>query len=230
MRERRWSPARILSAVPILAVTALALAACSGGEHPAPAAGAPAVGIGELARPDLLPRLRTSVKVGLVSSYDRTGGNDDGFSGKFSFIRKEPGGLVLADLEGPGMITRIHTPTPTDDVIEFYFDGEPAPRIGLKLTELFSGTRAPFLAPLVMTGAGGSTSYVPLTFRTSCKVLLRAERFMFYDINYAEYPAGFDLRRSSSDGPERTSAMASPRPGLVSRGIPSRRRSRPAAP
>jgi hypothetical protein len=158
-----------------------------------PAVGERVTGIGELSRLDLLPRLRASAKVGLVSSYDRTGGNDDGFSGRYSFVRKEPGGLVLADLKGPGMITRIHTPTPTDDVIEFYFDGEATPRLGLKLTELYDGTHAPFLAPLVMTGAGGYTSYVPLTFRTSCKVFLRAETFMFYDINYAEFPPEFDL-------------------------------------
>ena len=37
-----------------------------------------------------------------LSSYDRTGGNDDGFSGKYSSIRKEAEGLVIADLRGPG--------------------------------------------------------------------------------------------------------------------------------
>ncbi|MGZ5425115.1 MAG: hypothetical protein ACXWH4_11200, partial [Candidatus Aminicenantales bacterium] len=66
------------------------------------APGSAAIGIDELARLDLLPQLKRSVEVGLVSSYDRSGGNDDGFSGKYSFIRKEPGGLVIADLEGPG--------------------------------------------------------------------------------------------------------------------------------
>lgn len=153
------------------------------------AAGAAAVGIDELARLDLLPRFRRSVRVGLVSSYDRTGGNDDGFSGKYSFVRREPGGLVLADLEGPGAIYRIHTPTPTDDVVEFYFDGETAPRLSLKVNELFDGTRPPFVAPLVVSGVGGYTCYVPLTYRRSCKIFLRAESFQFYDINYAVYPA-----------------------------------------
>ncbi len=146
------------------------------------------IGVEELSRLDLLPRFKHSVKVGLVSSYDRSGGNDDGFSGKYSFIRKEPGGLVIADLEGPGVIYRIHTPSPTDDVIEFYFDGETAPRISLKITDLFAGTHPPFLAPLVLSGLGGHTSYVPLTYHKSCKILVRAETFHFYDINYAQYP------------------------------------------
>ena len=37
-------------------------------------------GIDELHRLDLLPRLKNPVTVASVSSYDRTGGNDDGFS------------------------------------------------------------------------------------------------------------------------------------------------------
>ncbi|MCX6567968.1 MAG: DUF2961 domain-containing protein, partial [Candidatus Aminicenantes bacterium] len=168
--------------------------ACAKSSPPPPQApGAPVIGIEELARLDLLPRLKQSVTVGLVSSYDRSGGNDDGFSGKYSFIRKEAGGLVLADLEGPGVIYRIHTPTPTDDIIEFYFDGEAAPRISLKMTDLYDGTHAPFLAPLVVSGVGGHTSYVPLTYRRSCKVLVKADTFQFYDINYATYPPGFDV-------------------------------------
>src|SRR5688572_1297467 len=88
---------------------------------------APVIGLPELTRLDHLPRLKTSVKVGSVSSYDRTGGNDDGFSGRYSFVRKEGDALVLADLQGPGVITRIWTPTPTDDPMEFYFDGETQP-------------------------------------------------------------------------------------------------------
>lgn len=76
-----------------LAVLCLAvlgsLAVCAKPQAPPPSAPA-VVGVDEMARLDLLPRLKRSVKVGLVSSYDRSGGNDDGFSGKYSFIRKEP--------------------------------------------------------------------------------------------------------------------------------------------
>jgi hypothetical protein len=39
------------------------------------------IGLLELTRLDLLPRFKRSVRVGSFSSYDRTGGNDDGFSG-----------------------------------------------------------------------------------------------------------------------------------------------------
>ncbi|MHC4560914.1 MAG: hypothetical protein ACYS80_26840, partial [Planctomycetota bacterium] len=91
-----------------------------------------APGIQELYRLDRLPLLKESIKVASVSSYDRTGGNNDGFGGQYSYVRKEKDGLVLADLKGPGIIYRIWTPTPTDDMLEFYFDGENEPSIRLK--------------------------------------------------------------------------------------------------
>jgi hypothetical protein len=143
--------------------------------------------IEELYRLDLLPRFRQSVAVGSISSHDRTGGNDDGFSGKYSYVRKESDGLVIADLQGPGVIYRIWTPTPTDDITEFYFDGEETPRIRLPFRDLFTGEQSPFLAPVAGFGGGGFYSYVPLPYSKSCKIIVRAERVQFYQINYATY-------------------------------------------
>lgn len=77
-----------------------------------------------LVRPDLLPAYRTGEYVEQISSYDRTGKNDDGFGGAYSFIRKEGNHLVIADFKGAGVVNRIWTPTPTDDTLAFYFDGE----------------------------------------------------------------------------------------------------------
>lgn len=42
-------------------------------------------GLRTIYRLDTLARFSSAVKVGSVSSYDRTGGNDDGFSGKYRF-------------------------------------------------------------------------------------------------------------------------------------------------
>ena len=147
-------------------------------------------GIQELYRLDRLPMLKDSVEVASISSYDRTGGNNDGFEGRYSFVRKEEGGLVLADLKGPGVIYRLWTPTPTDDVMEFYFDGESEPRIQVQFNELFMGGHPAFPRPLVGYGAGGFYSYVPIPFEKSCKVFIRAQRMRFYQINYAIYPEG----------------------------------------
>jgi hypothetical protein len=140
-----------------------------------------------------LSRLRP-VEVGMFSSYDRTGLNDDGFSGKHSFLRKEGDGLVIAELKGPGAITRIWTPTPIDAPIEFYIDGEKKPRIRLPFDQLFSGTRAPFTGELVGRGVGGYWSYVPIEFASSIKVVMRAPKLQFYQINYALYDRGTRTR------------------------------------
>lgn len=156
--------------------------------------------LAELFRVDLLPRFRSAVKVGSISSYDRTGGNDDGFSGKYSFIRKEGDGLVIADLQGPGVITRIWTPTPTDDPVEFFFDGEETPRIRVKFIEIFDGSKEPFVSPLAGFGSGGFYSYVPLSYRKSCKVVVRAKRVQFYQINFATYSADAHITTYSDAG------------------------------
>jgi len=130
-------------------------------------------GIQEVYRLDRLPVLKESIKVASISSYDRTGGNNDGFGGQYSFVRKEKDGLVLADLQGPGVIYRIWTPTPTDDMLEFYFDDETEPSIQVKFRDLFMGKHPVFVRPLVGYGAGGFYSYVPLTYEEERFLLQR---------------------------------------------------------
>ncbi len=165
----------------------------------------PLLGWEALSRLDRLAEYKPAIEVGCVSSHDRTGGNDDGFSGKYSFVRKEGDALVIADLEGPGVIYRVWTPTPTDDWMEFYFDGEAEPRVRVRFRDLFLGRIEPFVKPLVGYGVGGFFSYVPMAFERSCKVLIRAERVQFYQINYARYDAAAGLKTFDP-----STALASP--------------------
>lgn len=139
---------------------------------------------------DQLPRFHPIALTGNFSSYDRSGGNDDGFSGKYSYLRKEAGGLVVAELTGAGAITHIHTPTPPDAPIAFYIDGEASPRLELPFKEMFTGRTAPFTGALVGHGLGGFFSYVPIAFTRSIKVVVRAERLQFWDINYVLFGPG----------------------------------------
>ena len=148
--------------------------------------------------PGLLPAFRNGCIVEQISSYDRTGGNDDGFSGKYSFVRKENGKLVLADLKGPGIINRIYTPTPVDDTLSFYFDGEKEPRISLPMSELFSGNSYPFVKPLCGNQVGGYFCYVPIPYEKSCKVVLSAGSMQFYHLQYRSLP-GHDVKSFSYD-------------------------------
>lgn len=140
----------------------------------------------KLARIDLLPQFQEDVVVKQISSYDTTGGNDDGFSGKYSYLRKEYGKLVIAELEGPGVIQRIWTPTPTNDTIQFYFDGETTPRIELKFIDLFSGEKYPFLRPVVGNEVGGYYCYLPVPYEKSCKIVFKGKRMQFFQIQYRE--------------------------------------------
>ncbi len=141
-----------------------------------------------LKRIDLLPAYRTGQVVEQVSSYDRTGGNDDGFSGKYSFIREENGQLVLVDLKGPGVIQRIWTPTPTNDTLSFFFDGEKIPRLVISFMDLFSGKVYPFLKPVCGNEVGGYYCYIPIPYQKSCKVIFSGKKIMFHQIQFRNLP------------------------------------------
>ncbi|MBI1783883.1 DUF2961 domain-containing protein [Candidatus Sumerlaeota bacterium] len=139
---------------------------------------------------DRLAEYRTGSRVEQISSYDRTGGNDDGFSGKYSYIAKEGNNLVIADLKGPGVIHRIWTPTPTDRMVAFYFDGETSPRIRVPFIDLFSGKAHPFLVPFCGHELGGYYCYFPIPYKQSCKIVYEGQGLMFHQILYRTLPPG----------------------------------------
>ena len=59
-------------------------------------------------------------------------------------------------------------------VVSFVF-GATLPLVDLPLPDVFSGTTAPFLAPVVAdrtTSGGGNVSYVPIPFRKGCEITL----------------------------------------------------------
>jgi hypothetical protein len=139
-----------------------------------------------LSRIDLLPQYRDNVIVRQISSYDTTGGNDDGFSGKYSWLRKENGNLVIAEMNGPGVIHRIWTPTPTEDTIQFFIDDETEPAINIKFIDLFSGNQYPFSRPVAGNEVGGYYCYVPIPYQKHCRIVFKGERMQFIQIQYSE--------------------------------------------
>lgn len=141
-----------------------------------------------LKRVDLLPAYRHNQLIDQESSYDRTWGNDDGFSGKYSYIHKENGNLVLADFEGPGVVNRIWTPTPTNDTLAFYFDGEKTARLRIRFMDLFSGDVYPFTKPVCGNEIGGYYCYIPIPFHKSLKIVFEGEKIMFHQIQARKLP------------------------------------------
>src|ERR1043165_215762 len=55
-------------------------------------------------RMDQLAAMRPGAQARQFSSFDRTGGNDDGFAGTYSCLRTTPTGCVIAERTGPGQI------------------------------------------------------------------------------------------------------------------------------
>ncbi len=109
--------------------------------------------------------------VALISTYDRTGGNNDWLSPQF--IRPgEP--ITMADLKGPGVINRFWMTGIPDEFnasITLQFDGEKTPRYAMPLTNLFGGS-FPFIPPLAQHLSGAKYCYLPIPFNKSLKITL----------------------------------------------------------
>lgn len=143
----------------------------------------------------LLPQYADNVYVAQVSSYDTTGKNDDGFSGRYSFLRRNADStLVIFDVKGSGVINRIWTPTPTEDLIDFYIDNDSIPTFSVKFIDLFSGKQYPFVAPLCGNQLGGFFSYLPIPFSTSCKIVSRGKKVQFHQIQYKLFAPGAKVK------------------------------------
>jgi len=147
-------------------------------------------------------------KAGMISSYDRSGGNADGST----FI---PTGLdrriTVADLKGPGCVRRIWATGGPDKKWQFYIDGESEPRINLKREEIFGGTY-PFLEPLSRIFCGARHCYVPIPFAKSLRIVFEYDEVKpgmtpYCQINYEIFPKGTRVksfpRRYAFDEKER---------------------------
>jgi hypothetical protein len=138
-----------------------------------------------------LPEYLDSTFCAQVSSYDTTGGNDDGFSGTYSFLRRnEDGSLVIFVQKGSGVINRIWTPTPTEDTLDFYIDDDVRPAFSIRYLDLFSGKRYPFVAPLCGNQLGGYYCYMPIPFASGCKIVCHGKKMQFHQIQYRLYKKG----------------------------------------
>ena len=156
--------------------------------HATAAAGEPC-GLNAMAQFDRLPYLKLDTMAAGQSSFDRSGGNAD--AGNFLYV--DGTNKVLLDLQGPGTVYRMWFTgfDPAADYIQVYFDGEATPRINMLLNDLFSGTNAPFLSPLVgneAVSSGGYFCYLPLPFKKSIKIVSNGTSTTFYyNIGYHVY-------------------------------------------
>jgi len=142
-----------------------------------------------------LPVYRSNSIVGQVSTYDTTGGNNDGFNGNYSFIRRNAdSSLVIFDQSGPGMINRIWTPTVSDDTLDFYIDDTTRPLLSIRYRDLFSGKRYPFIKPLCGSNLGGNYCCLPILFSSRCIIVFRGKNTQFHQIQYRQFKKGTPIQ------------------------------------
>ncbi len=131
----------------------------------------------------------------LASSFDPAGGNDD-----FNHpLRPGPEGwVVLADLKGPGCMTRFWF-TGADNgthPLRFYFDGETQPRLETTL-DRFCGNDGVNLSPVAAYEPFCWYTLAPLPYRSRLVVMTRAGATrpdgspkLFFQINSCRFPRG----------------------------------------
>ncbi|MEP7376746.1 MAG: glycoside hydrolase family 172 protein [Chitinophagaceae bacterium] len=143
-----------------------------------------------------LPSYASGTYSAEVSTYDRTGMNNDGFAGTYSFIRRNAdSSLVIFDVKGTGLINRIWTPTPSDDSLDFFIDDTTKIAFTICYRDLFSGKVYPFIAPLCANQLGGFYCYLPIPFNKSCKIVFRGKRTRFHQVGYRLFPEGATVNK-----------------------------------
>lgn len=140
----------------------------------------------------------------LVASTDPTGGNDDfnNFSGQ-----EGTNWAVLADLRGPGTLTRFWTTggASASQRLQFYFDGERHPRIDATVADLRKG-EPPFLPALTRYEQSCWYTFVPMPYRKRLRILAETGNFthqgwprLFYQLNYSRLPEGASVESFPAD-------------------------------
>jgi len=141
-----------------------------------------------------LPLLSPNAQSYYLSSYDRTGGNDDGFGGTYSQLYvDERGEHVIFDANGPGCVYNLWFTGSRRNLhwgmLRFYFDGETTPRFECQARDFFSGQCRPFVQPLathVYISSGGFSCSAPLPFARKLKITTE-KTAGFYNVYYQLY-------------------------------------------
>ncbi|HBO42732.1 MAG TPA: hypothetical protein DD670_02095, partial [Planctomycetaceae bacterium] len=178
-----------------------------------------------------VPFFRTAA----ATSYDRAShkGGDAWFANHDvgEYVRTETNHgrkeQVLADLKGPGAVTRFWSANPTlRAVVRFYFDGEEEPRLAIPLADLFTGKTPPFGPVFSYISGTGGNLYYPIPYASGLKITIEERRRpvnLYYEIAYRAYDAGatvetFDPERAASWAQQQAqtaAALSSPKPAAA---------------
>jgi Protein of unknown function (DUF2961) len=147
---------------------------------------------------DEWPIITPGAESRLFSSFDRTGGNNDGFLGTYSTLYLLPSGEhVIMDAFGPGRLNTLWFTSGESGFgrlalgrIRIYVDDEQKPRVEAEANELFSGQTPGFPGDLVFNNTrstGGYVSWVRIPFASRLVITTEQEPF-FYSAQYDSLP------------------------------------------
>lgn len=127
------------------------------------------------------------------SSYDRAAKSPtenwfaNGDCGQYLRVEERAGRkeFVMMDAEGPGAIVRIWSANPAG-VLRIYLDGNDAPAIEAKMSDLLGGKYPGLPRPIAGEYSKGWNLYFPIPYAKSCKVTSDAGNF-YYHVNYRTY-------------------------------------------
>lgn len=104
-----------------------------------------------------------------------------------NFVRTDGDEYVMAEVEGPGVITRIWSANPSG-TLRIYLDGSEEPVVEAEMAALLGGELGGAFAP-PLTGRTGSgvTLHTPIAFATGMRVTSDVER-LYYHVGYRRYP------------------------------------------
>lgn len=131
------------------------------------------------------------------SSYDRAattpGGKNwfaNGDSNQYLRVEDRAGRKewVMMDAKGPGAVVRMWSANPNGN-LRIYIDGNTAPALEGKMSDLLGGQSALLPKPLSGMRARGYNLYFPILYARSCKITSDANGF-YYLVNYRTYAAG----------------------------------------
>jgi hypothetical protein len=156
-----------------------------------------------------LPELENS-HTAMSSTWDRTGGNNDGVD--FKDLRPatadEPVRNVLLDVDGPGCIHRIFVgfvfPDHAGTHIQIFLDGAKKPVFDMPMTEFFDYKNGPLPYPLVFHKSYPGTLF-PIPFAKHCRVQLVNDQYgrpgwddakwsNYWQVVYTRYPASTKVK------------------------------------
>ncbi len=139
------------------------------------------------------------------TSYDRKSKYEDGKyvdwnangDGGGVIEKYDDGSVLIAEMNGPGYISRIWTADAQGGHVKVYIDGNKKPLIDAPFEDWFNGTLWNY-GKLCYTTSKGKNCYVPITYNKSCRIVAEPGWGRFYHINYTTLPENCEVESLKS--------------------------------